>query len=104
MPAGRRELVRMLVLVAATGVLLSVWSTSPRIDGAVVLHGLLQAVLVMVIAAPIAGMVHWLGGGDERATVRAARFWGLVCIVVLLLIQLAGFTLLSRFAAPPAPL
>ncbi len=91
----------MLVLVLVAGVALSAWRELPRFDASVVIHGIVQAAMVLVIATPIAGLVYLLGGGDERAGIRAARLWAIVSIVVLLLVQLAGYTLLSRFAAPP---
>ena len=90
----------MLALVMAASVLMSASRALPRFDMGVVIHGVVQAAMVLVIATPLAALVYLLGGGDERAGVRAARLWAIVSVVVLLLVQLAGYTLLSRFAAP----
>ena len=100
MPAHYKAALKTAALVLCAGVLLSVLRELPRFDLAVVAHGLVQAGLVMAVATPIAGLVYLLGGGDEQAGVRAARIWGLISVIVLMLVQLAGYTLLSRFAAP----
>ena len=100
MPAHWTAVLKIAALVTCVGIALSVLRELPHFHLGVVIHGMVQAVIVMAIATPIAGLVYLLGGEDEQAGVRAARLWGLVSVIVLMLVQLAGYTLLSRFAAP----
>lgn len=95
----RRLFAVTAALVLAIGIGLVVLRAGGAPLPAVVAQGVVEVVLIGLVAGPFAAMVHLLSGSNRQAALRAVTAWGVVVTGLLLMMAGSGDGLMARFGA-----